>query len=586
MDSLVAVKSSITRIPDAHSPSYLSKINIYCTYVLTALVSTTTMSNTQKNKRRRDEKSSSKSPERIPPGPSYMPQHLSWEDESSRRPPSSRGFVLSQESYFHQYVPNQPSGTGYEQSQNFSRVQWDFDEGDEDDDGNEESAVESGGPLQPPQRQRGQAAMPSTSTVFEASSEALINRNLHSLALELASSEDHLAPSKRKRPCPICEQSISGSYLLRTHLENIHSKSRVPVDEQLRSQGEYEPLQRNKRLNTCGYCCTVFTHVTEWAKHIAYNKCEISDTWLVENQVLSALRFYLSGPATKNYFENLATNPEAVTEIVNNPPAQYSSLKEYSDALEASPHLSDEHRAEAVALLAAHAICVHQILDLSFVASRAQVSEPCPECIPGVSNMPQGSDFTSPLSAPPFERSRKKEPSKKTIKDEYKCRHCDRTFDQSEKRWKHEQQAHTQQVQCKEGGHWHKSAIALKDHMKRRHKKYQRVPCPAENCTDDFADEKTKNKHVLKNHPELAPAGKAAPERVQCEHCQKTFDSPGNLKRHVKSQHEGRKKDLSCPVDGCDSKFGNPDNIYPHIKKFHPEVAGEYAKGRGNKRPQ
>ena len=63
-------------------------------------------------------------------------------------------------------------------------------------------------------------------------------------------------------------------------------------------------------------------------------------------------------------------------------------------------------------------------------------------------------------------------------------------------------------------------------------------------------------------------------ERLQCDHCEKTFKSTKYLKSHIRSFHGGAKFKKTCDI--CNKQYSNASQLYVHKKSMHNEGAKLY----------
>ncbi len=57
---------------------------------------------------------------------------------------------------------------------------------------------------------------------------------------------------------------------------------------------------------------------------------------------------------------------------------------------------------------------------------------------------------------------------------------------------------------------------------------------------------------------------------VTCPVCNSSFTTQGNLNRHCRTKHEGKK--VLCDVGGCDQSFSQMSDLRRHKNRIHPEL--------------
>lgn len=101
------------------------------------------------------------------------------------------------------------------------------------------------------------------------------------------------------------------------------------------------------------------------------------------------------------------------------------------------------------------------------------------------------------------------------------------------------------------------SKVDLDKHMHLKHNKsgsFKKFSC--DECNKSFIAKSSFDYHKRAAHAKI--------EKLKCDHCQKQFQSPLTLKRHMQN-HDINK----IPCKHCDKKFSRKDLLNLHIKTYH-----------------
>lgn len=97
----------------------------------------------------------------------------------------------------------------------------------------------------------------------------------------------------------------------------------------------------------------------------------------------------------------------------------------------------------------------------------------------------------------------------------------------------------------------------------------RRYPCRVEPCKPDgsfaaFPSNGERNKHERHAH------GEEEDKPHRCPHCQKGFDYPNDVERHIKAKHTENPTRLPCLVSSCLKTYPRHDHVRRHVKSAHP----------------
>ena len=144
-----------------------------------------------------------------------------------------------------------------------------------------------------------------------------------------------------------------------------------------------------------------------------------------------------------------------------------------------------------------------------------------------------------------------------------KCDHCSKLFFSMVDLKQHTLQVHVDHKHiCETCGNSYGEISKLKKHMERNHSGNQ-LNC--DGCGKTFPHEEALKTHINNTHS----AGKFPKKDYQCLSCDKYFNLPHHLSRHIATIHEGR-KDFKC--DQCEKQFSERGNLRQHINAVHKGI--------------
>ncbi len=75
--------------------------------------------------------------------------------------------------------------------------------------------------------------------------------------------------------------------------------------------------------------------------------------------------------------------------------------------------------------------------------------------------------------------------------------------------------------------------------------------------------------HKQPSRSKTARSLRPSAQPARCCECRKMLSSRGNLNRHVRMTHEGRR--IYCTVSGCGNSFGQAHDLRRHMRRKHSE---------------
>ena len=165
----------------------------------------------------------------------------------------------------------------------------------------------------------------------------------------------------------------------------------------------------------------------------------------------------------------------------------------------------------------------------------------------------------------------------KKIYQKHKCDQCGMTYNRQYKLKEHIRSVHAHKCEICEK-HFNK-LVTLEKHISSVHEVVKNHKC--DKCGKFFGKKNYLNSHIYSAHKSeiyipaenfvedkdyIPTKGVKIHKDIKCETCDKTFSSKCNLKRHIKSVHEGV-RDHKC--EQCEKSFYYSHHLNTHIKAVH-----------------
>ena len=151
-------------------------------------------------------------------------------------------------------------------------------------------------------------------------------------------------------------------------------------------------------------------------------------------------------------------------------------------------------------------------------------------------------------------------------RNKIKCDMCDNEYADKKSMHRHRSRFHFgQKFTCGLCGKDFGQSGALKTHISSFHEK-KHFACGI--CNKVFSYKSTVISHMKICH-------EGGGKTYNCEHCEKSFNKPYDLRRHVENIHQGQN---SVKCNFCSKSLTRMDNLYAHLKRCHKDEFEKNAK--------